>query len=90
MFLESLLNLFSGGDRSSLRAQNERIERKLDRLLAEDGLPVGPHPLEAEIDQAIAARQTILAIKLVREASGAGLAEAKRAVEQGTWRDLIR
>jgi ribosomal protein L7/L12 len=65
-----------------LSFQLARIERKLDKLLdhfqleaADDGL--------AEVRQLAASGRKIEAIKKYRELTGAGLAEAKAAVEQG-------
>lgn len=53
------------------------IERRLDRL--EQG--VGAAPVPADVRDALAQGDTILAIKRLREATGIGLKEAKDRVD---------
>jgi hypothetical protein len=53
-------------------------------LRGEAGSPLDP-ATRAGIEQALAARRKIEAIKLLREATGMGLKEAKEAVEQGRF-----
>jgi hypothetical protein len=69
-----------------------RLERKVDflfqrlgidpneALTIDDGFGVGPG-LPASFNEALARGKTIEAIKIYREATGAGLKEAKDAVE---------
>jgi hypothetical protein len=71
-----MLNLFGGSDQGALR----RIEAKLDLILAHLGLEF--RPLSEEVRRAAEAGEKITAIKLYRQATGAGLAEAKQAVEE--------
>ncbi|MEU9113483.1 hypothetical protein AB0D04_17290 [Streptomyces sp. NPDC048483] len=64
----------------------QRLERKVDLLLehhrVEDPAdPVGNAAFK-EIDELLAQGKTIHAIKVYRELTGAGLAEAKEAVER--------
>lgn len=64
----------------TIRFTVAQTERKLDRLLAHLG--VDPHPpLSDRVKELARAGHTIEAIKAVREETGAGLAEAKAAVE---------
>ncbi|WP_423464750.1 hypothetical protein ACO229_09835 [Promicromonospora sp. MS192] len=84
-----LLGLFitiSGNARANGQAV-ERIERKLDLVIKHLGIEgpaaegIAPGTL-AEIDRCIRSDRRIEAIKLYREATGAGLADAKRWVER--------
>ncbi|WP_442877600.1 ribosomal protein L7/L12 [Dactylosporangium sp. AC04546] len=70
----------SGPDRS-LSAQLAAVERKLDLLLAHLGIEVPEPPGPAGLLDELQAGRKIQAIKLYREATGAGLKEAKDAVE---------
>jgi len=92
------------GDHITVEMRLAAIEEKLDRLLAHLGLDgTGPIPdrapepvtaYEAQLTTLIQAGKTIQAIKLYREATGAGLKDAKDAVEayertmrtRGGWR----
>ncbi|MBX9585096.1 MAG: hypothetical protein K2X87_32725 [Gemmataceae bacterium] len=57
-----------------------RVEQKLDRLMAKLG--VDPHPpLSDRVKELAREGRKIEAIKLLRAETGAGLAEAKAAVE---------
>lgn len=56
-----------------------RIEQKLDLIL--DHLGLDFQPFSEEVRQAAAEGNKLLAIKLYRERTGAGLAEAKRDIE---------
>lgn len=75
-----MFGLFQSGDEA---ARLRRIERKLDLVLkhlgVEDPGDVGP---DAEVRRLADAGDKIAAIKAYRERTGAGLAEAKRAVEE--------
>jgi ribosomal protein L7/L12 len=61
-----------------------RIERGIDRLLEAYGVdePDASASVPAEVLELIAARRKIEAIKVYRRATGAGLADAKAAVEE--------
>ena len=56
-----------------------RIEKKLDLVL--DHLDLKFQPLTADVRAAADSGNKLLAIKLYRAESGAGLAEAKRDIE---------
>ena len=57
-----------------------RVERKLDRLLAHLG--IDPHPpLSDRVKELARAGHKIEAIKALRDETGAGLADAKTAVD---------
>ncbi len=65
------------------------INRKLDLIMTHLGLSLsapaelaGKQPSHTEIVQHLVNGRKILAIKVYREATGAGLAEAKAAVEK--------
>ncbi|MEU9122696.1 ribosomal protein L7/L12 [Streptomyces sp. NPDC048506] len=60
----------------------QRLERKVDLLLAEAGVQEPEDPRMAEIDALLAQGKKIQAIKVHREVTGDGLAEAKEAVER--------
>jgi hypothetical protein len=69
---------FSHQDRARLR----RIEQKLDLILDHLGIAFDEKSnLPAEARAAVDAGDKIAAIKALREATGIGLAEAKREVE---------
>lgn len=78
--------LFGGGGPTGAdRGRMARIERKLDLILAHLGVEV-PDDLAGagvsdEVRRLADAGQKIAAIKRQREETGAGLAEAKEAVE---------
>lgn len=58
-----------------------RLERKLDALIKHTGVDVASHTNQ-EVAELVKAGRKIEAIKLYRELTGAGLAEAKEAVEK--------
>jgi ribosomal protein L7/L12 len=69
------------------KADLRRVERKLDALLKQQGVPPPVPPVVGEVSdevQQIALDPTrrIEAIKLHREQTGCGLADAKRDVER--------
>ncbi|MBL1092419.1 ribosomal protein L7/L12 [Streptomyces sp. NPDC001739] len=74
----------STGDRRSktLERRLVRLENKVDLLLAHAGIEEPQDPRLAEIDALLAKDKKIQAIKLHRELTGSGLAEAKEAVER--------
>ena len=63
-------------------ASLRRIERKLDALLKHQGVPTLPKMSEAVKLLAADPTKKIAAIKLYREESGLGLAEAKSDIEE--------
>ena len=74
---------YSAGQKAHLR----RIERKLDALLKQQGVPPPAPVVAGEVSDegqqiALDPARRIEAIKLNREQTGCGLAEAKRDVEQ--------
>jgi ribosomal protein L7/L12 len=75
------MGLFSSPVDHALNARLDRIERQLQALLShfqidfDDGFD--------EVRRLAAAGEKITAIKLYRQLTGAGLAEAKAFVEQG-------
>lgn len=66
--------------RQDLRLQ--RLERKVDLLLAHAGISEPEDPRMAELDALLAQGKKIQAIKVHREVTGSGLVEAKEAVER--------
>lgn len=79
-----MFGLFGEGDGSgSDRARLRRVEKKLDLILAHLGIAAEPAGvLSAEVIQLAAAGRKIEAIAAHRRQTGAGLAEAKAAVEE--------
>jgi ribosomal protein L7/L12 len=59
-----------------------RIERKLDVLLAHAGAAEPEDARMAEVDALLRNDKKIQAIKIYRDVTGAGLVEAKEAVER--------
>ncbi|MFG2137106.1 ribosomal protein L7/L12 [Streptomyces sp. NPDC048650] len=76
--------LASSVDRRSkpLERRLARLEQKVDRLLAHIGAEEPEDPRMAELDGLLVAGRKIQAIKMYRELTGAGLAEAKEAVDR--------
>ncbi|MFI0907489.1 ribosomal protein L7/L12 [Streptomyces sioyaensis] len=74
----------SATDRRSktLERRLQRLEQKVDLLLAHAGIAEPEDPRMAEIDQLLTQGKKIQAIKVHRELTGSGLAEAKEAVER--------
>jgi len=72
----ALIGVFIGRTRD----QVGRVERKLDLLLKHQGINL-VSAAEADVADLMKAGRKIDAIKLYRERTGAGLAEAKRYVE---------
>jgi ribosomal protein L7/L12 len=77
------MGLFSGSDNAAVLAQLARVERKLDAIIANLGISVPEENWMDEVRAMVAAGQMIAAIKMYRERTGAGLKEAKEAVERG-------
>ncbi|MFF7228718.1 MULTISPECIES: ribosomal protein L7/L12 [unclassified Streptomyces] len=74
----------SGTDRRSktLERRLQRLEKKVDLLLAHAGVAEPEDPRMAEIDELLTQGKKIQAIKVHRELTGSGLVEAKEAVER--------
>ncbi|WP_407552772.1 hypothetical protein QOM21_22900 [Streptomyces sp. Pv4-95] len=74
----------SGGDRRTklLDRRVQRLERKVDLLLAHVGAEEPEDPRMAEMDELLVRGKTVQAIKLHRELTGSSLLEAKEAVER--------
>jgi Ribosomal protein L7/L12 C-terminal domain len=66
------------GNRDIVR-RLDAIDRKLNLIMDHLGLPKPAYP---EVVQHLERRRKIAAIKVYRDATGTGLAEAKRAVEE--------
>lgn len=84
------MGLFGGNDTARLEARIARLERTLATVMKALNLEVDSNPAADAIRDAIAEGRKIEAIKLYREASGVGLAEAKDAIERGTWEMDLR
>ncbi|MEU8784628.1 ribosomal protein L7/L12 [Streptomyces sp. NPDC048637] len=76
--------LVSATDRRSktLELRLRQLERKVDLLLVHAGIEEPQDARMAEIDQLLTQGKKIQAIKVHREVTGSGLAEAKEAVER--------
>lgn len=70
--------------RTELTRRLNRLEDKVDLLLKHEGLEEPPLPRQDEVVALVRAGKKIEAIKVYREATGVGLAEAKNAVERLT------
>lgn len=68
--------------RTELARRLNRLEDKVDLLLKHAGLEEPPLPRQDEVVALVRAGRKIEAIKVYREATGAGLVEAKNAVER--------
>ncbi|MEU6134438.1 ribosomal protein L7/L12 [Nocardioides sp. NPDC047086] len=68
--------------RTELSRRMNRLEDKVDLLLKHAGLEEPPLPRQDEVVALVRAGKKIEAIKVYREATGAGLVEAKNAVER--------
>jgi hypothetical protein len=74
------MGLFGSNDGDAARLA--RIERKLDAILAQLNVAVPGDDMD-DIRDLVAAGKKIAAIKEYRARTGAGLAEAKKAIEEG-------
>lgn len=86
---EMLSGLFAGGGAGYQSLWQARVERKLDLILKSLGVALPEHPLSEEIGLLVQRGQKIEAIRVLRRATGCGLAEAKAAVDQGSWNELL-
>ncbi|MGW3008893.1 hypothetical protein ACWC9R_08635 [Streptomyces sp. NPDC001219] len=80
----AVIMLVAASDRRArtLERRLRQLDRKVDLLLAQAGVEQPQDARMAEIDQLLAQGRTIQAIKMHREVTGSGLAEAKEAVER--------
>lgn len=80
----SIAMVASSTDRRSktLDRRLQRLEHKVDLLLAHAGVAEPEDPRMAEIDELLTQGKKIQAIKVHRELTGSGLVEAKEAVER--------
>jgi len=76
--------LISATDRraKTLERRLHRLEHKVDLLLTHAGIEEAQPAGLTEIDQLLSQGKKIQAIKVHREVTGSGLAEAKEAVER--------
>ncbi|PNE42510.1 MULTISPECIES: hypothetical protein [Streptomyces] len=83
-FVLAIAVLASATDRRTkpLERRMARLEQKMDRLMAHLGMEEVEDPRMAEVDALLAKGKTVHAIKIYREVTGAGLVEAKEAVER--------
>ncbi|MGC3004031.1 ribosomal protein L7/L12 [Streptomyces sp. G35A] len=77
--LLGILTVQSGLSRTDRRIA--RVERKVDQVLAHLGIDEDL-PRRDEIERLVREGRKVQAIKVYREATGAGLAEAKEAVDR--------
>ncbi|MCK7623961.1 ribosomal protein L7/L12 [Streptomyces sp. RS10V-4] len=84
VFVLAIAVLASSLDRRTkpLERRMARLEEKVDLLMAHLGVEVAEDPRMAEVDALLAQGKKIQAIKVYREVTGEGLAEAKEAVER--------
>ncbi|MFI9078901.1 ribosomal protein L7/L12 [Streptomyces sioyaensis] len=84
LLLVSIAMVASATDRRSktLDRRLQRLEHKVDLLLAHAGIAEPEDPRMAEIDELLAQDKKIQAIKVHRQLTGSGLVEAKEAVER--------
>ncbi len=73
---------FSGSSDPGVNVALARIERKLDLILQSLGVEAPAEPWEDEARALAAAGKKIEAIKVCREHTGLGLAEAKAVVDR--------
>lgn len=76
------MGLFSPGADANTGLALARIERKLDLILQSLGVAAPAESWEQDVRDIAAAGKKIEAIKLYRERTGEGLAEAKAAVDR--------
>jgi ribosomal protein L7/L12 len=76
------MGIFSDSNNDAVMVKLARIERKLDAIIAFMQIRMPEDDL-GDIRDMIAAGDKIGAIKAYRARTGAGLAEAKQAVERG-------
>ncbi|MFJ3403294.1 ribosomal protein L7/L12 [Promicromonospora sp. NPDC090134] len=78
-----VLNWISAsGHRRAQQAALDKLDRKIDLVMAQVGVVVPEPEGMSEVDMLIRADRKIQAIKRYREITGDGLAEAKAAVDR--------
>jgi ribosomal protein L7/L12 len=78
-----LICLATLGQLTKRAAAISRVEAKLDLLLAKAGIEFDPYSnVSQELSEALRRGDKIAAIKCYRQASGAGLKEAKEHIEE--------
>ncbi|WP_438487765.1 hypothetical protein [Streptomyces sp. S186] len=84
VFVLAVAVLASATDRRTkpLERRMARLERKVDLLMAHLGVEEEADPRMAEVDALLAQNKKIAAMKIYREVTGAGLAEAKEEIER--------
>lgn len=78
-----LASSLSDGRTKRLERRLRETDRKLDLLLAHHGI-ADPHPELDAVDELVRSGKKVEAIKRYRQLTGAGLVEAKEAVERRT------
>jgi ribosomal protein L7/L12 len=74
--------MFSDSNNSAyLQYQIKRVEEKIDLLLRHAGITMPIDPLTTQVQELLRTNQKIQAIKLYRQATGAGLKDAKEWIE---------
>jgi hypothetical protein len=82
-----MFGLFEGADNTAVSARLRALERKLDLIIQHLGIVDNePDLITEDMKQLIAAGQKIAAIKAYRNKYGAGLADAKVAVDAAAGR----
>ncbi len=76
-----LFGLFGSTGTPQNAALLHRIEQKIDQIMRHLGIPFEEPELDSEVIRLADAGQKIMAIKRYREVTGAGLKDAKDAVE---------
>lgn len=79
-----LILMFAGSrgqERARVNARLAAIERKLDAVATQLGVTM-PAPEQADVVRHLQQGQRIQAVKAYRDSTGAGLAEAKAAVDR--------
>jgi hypothetical protein len=67
-----------------------RMDAKIDALLGNAGIHFDPlQDVPADVREALEREETILAIKRLRQATGAGLKEAKEFVDEVRRRQIV-
>ncbi|WP_208720248.1 ribosomal protein L7/L12 [Amycolatopsis circi] len=86
LILGIVLSTGWGSSTRSLERRMTRLERKLDLVLDHLGVRKPTGDLVAELEPLLREGKTIAAIKRYREVTGAGLKEAKDAVDRMSHR----
>lgn len=84
------MGLFGDSRLDALEQRLFHLERVVARMAPVLGLEAPPDREVHRIREAVQAGHKLEAIRLYRERSGVGLAEAKDAIERGTWEQDLR